>query len=189
MVACGGWNRIYELGICRKQGNKEARSFAFYFVHDIYVWIRKGKGIMSRSGYNDCDDVLAIGRWRAQVASAIRGKRGQAFLRELAAAMDAMPEKSLIANELIDEDGNCCTIGVICKLRNIDTSNVDATDPEQVGSLVGIAKQLASEIEYENDEFWKYERIPATSAWNRVDETNEERWQRMRRWVEKNIKQ
>lgn len=32
---------------------------------------------MGRHGYtDDCDDVLASGRWRGIVASAIRGKRG-----------------------------------------------------------------------------------------------------------------
>jgi hypothetical protein len=39
-------------------------------------------------------------RWRGAVASAIRGGRGQAFLREMLAAMDAMPVKRLVANEL-----------------------------------------------------------------------------------------
>ena len=41
---------------------------------------------MSRSGYCDDygdDDPLALGRYRAQVNSAIRGKRGQALLRRL----------------------------------------------------------------------------------------------------------
>ena len=60
---------------------------------------------MSRSGYVDCDDPLAAGRWSAQVKSAMRGKRGQAFLRELASAMDAMPVKELIADELINSEG------------------------------------------------------------------------------------
>jgi hypothetical protein len=56
---------------------------------------------MSRSGYSDdCEDVLAWGRWRGRVASAIRGKRGQAFLKELLAALDALPEKRLVANDL-----------------------------------------------------------------------------------------
>jgi hypothetical protein len=45
---------------------------------------------MSRSGYSDDLDPLALGRWRGRVASAMRGKRGQAFLREMLAAMDAM---------------------------------------------------------------------------------------------------
>lgn len=56
---------------------------------------------MSRSGYvDDMDDTLALGRWRAQVASATRGKRGQKLLRDLLAALDAMPEKRLVAYEL-----------------------------------------------------------------------------------------
>lgn len=44
---------------------------------------------MSRHGYSDdChDDILSFGQWRGQVASAIRGKRGQAFLKELIAAL------------------------------------------------------------------------------------------------------
>lgn len=57
---------------------------------------------MSRSGYTeDCDDNWQLIRWRGAVASAIRGKRGQAFLRELLAALDAMPEKRLIADALV----------------------------------------------------------------------------------------
>lgn len=58
---------------------------------------------MSRSGYvddMDVDDALAHGRWRAQVASATRGKRGQKLLRDLLSALDAMPEKRLVAYEL-----------------------------------------------------------------------------------------
>lgn len=56
---------------------------------------------MSRSGYNDDEiDMLALGRWRAQVRSATRGKRGQRLLRDMLAALDAMPEKRLIAGEL-----------------------------------------------------------------------------------------
>lgn len=132
---------------------------------------------MSRSGYtDDCDDPLQLGRWRAQVKSAIRGKRGQAFLSELADAMDAMPEKVLIANELINEEGDCCTIGVVCKSRGIDVSKIDHEEPEQVGAAVGIARQLAAEIEYENDEGW-YGRA----------ESPEDRWKRMRNWVGRQI--
>lgn len=145
---------------------------------------------MSRSGYvDDVDDTLALGRWRAQVKSAIRGKRGQSFLRELAKAMDAMPEKVLIASQLIDDEGDCCTIGVVCKLRSLDVSTVDCQDPTEVGSLVGIAHQLAAEIEYENDECGdRYERTEAGS-FKRVAETPEERWVRMRKWVQSHIKE
>ena len=134
---------------------------------------------MSRSGYTDdvSDDPLASGRWRQAVKRAIKGKRGQAFLRELAAAMDAMPEKVLITDELIDLYGDCCTIGVVCKSRGLDISTVDYDDPQAVGDAVGIAKAMAAEIEFENDgDFW------------RRDETPEQRWQRMRKWVADQIK-
>ena len=134
--------------------------------------------IMSRSGYtDDFDDGLAAGRWRAQVRSAIRGNRGQSFLRELLAALDAMPVKQLIAEELVTADGQCCTIGVVCKSRGIDVSRVDYEDPESVGKVVGIAHQMAAEIEYMNDE---------CGPWDH-EETSVERWQRMRNWVESQL--
>lgn len=56
---------------------------------------------MSRAGYcDDLDDPLEHGRWRAQVRSATRGKRGQKLLRDLLAALDAMPEKRLVGDVL-----------------------------------------------------------------------------------------
>lgn len=134
---------------------------------------------MSRSGYtDDCDDVLAIGRWRGMVSSAIRGRRGQAFLREMAAAMDAMPEKVLIANELIDQDGDCCAIGSVCKARQLDVTGVDVNDRDEVGILVGIAPAMAAEIEHINDECGPYGR----------DETPESRWVRVRAWIDSKLK-
>lgn len=133
---------------------------------------------MSRSGYvDDGEDNLELGRWRGQVASAIRGKRGQAFLREVLAIMDDTPEsdRHLIRGTLIDQDGCCCTIGLVCKARGIDVSVVDVDDAYQVGELVGIAYQMAAEIECWNDEIFD-------------DCTPEQRWQRMREWVEGKIR-
>jgi hypothetical protein len=145
---------------------------------------------MSRSGYVDDGDLdpLELGRWRAQVASSIRGKRGQQFLRELADAMDAMPVKELIASALINSEGACCTIGVVCKSRGLDVSNVDVTDPESVGNVVGISRQLAAEIEYLNDECPDFRKDPETGEW-KWDETPAERWARMRKWVNGKIKE
>ena len=130
---------------------------------------------MSRSGYtDDGEDGLALGRWRAQVRSAIRGKRGQAFLKELIDALDAMDVKALIAEELVATDGAVCAIGAVCKARGLDVRGVDYDSPEDVAATVGIASQMVAEIEYENDE----------GAWK---ETDEQRWDRMRRWAESNI--
>lgn len=146
---------------------------------------------MSRSGYSDDhDDYLALGRYRGRVASAIRGKRGQEFLRELAAALDAMPEKRLVSNSFQREDGCVCALGAVAKLRNIDTRKFDSVDTEYdeldtdgVGAAFGIAGCLAAEIMYENDEF---------SAWapseGRFHSAPEARWRYMRDWVERNLR-
>lgn len=131
---------------------------------------------MSRSGYcDDIDDYWAFIRHRGAVKSSLRGKRGQEFLKELAAAMDAMPEKILIASELKTEDGAFCTLGVVGQARGIDMTDVDPEDYVAVASKFGIAEAMAREIVFENDE----------AAWHR--ETPEERWSRMRQWVAENI--
>lgn len=108
---------------------------------------------MSRSGYDDdCDDVLALGRWRAQVKSAIRGKRGQRFLRDLIEALDELPEKKLIANDLVDESGCVCALGALGKKRSVAIDSVDTHDYDALGSIFDIAHQLAQEVMWENDE-------------------------------------
>lgn len=135
---------------------------------------RFGKGLfMSRSGYSD--DCENPGLWRGVVARAVRGKRGQSFLHELATAMDAMPVKELIAETLIDERGQCCTIGVVCKARGLDLSRVDDSDPTSVAGAIGVADALAAEIAYENDEGGLRNETPA------------QRWVRMRKWVADNL--
>jgi len=127
---------------------------------------------MSRSGYSDDCDNLEL--YRATVDRALHGKRGQAFLKELAAAMDAMPEKILIAGELINEHGECCAIGAVCKARAIDVSKIWYDEPDNVAKAIGVARSMAAEIAYMNDEWTN-------------DATPHERWKRMRRWVEENI--
>ncbi len=130
---------------------------------------------MSRSGYSEDCDSNAIYLYRATVERAIKGKRGQVFLKELATAMDAMPVKRLIPSELIAETGEVCAIGTVCKARGLDVSKVDEYCPDEVGKLVGISRSMAAEIEYENDEC------------GRRDETPEQRWDRMRKWVDEQI--
>lgn len=158
---------------------------------------------MSRSGYTDDCENLAL--WRGAVDRAINGKRGQAMLRELAAAMDAMPEKTLAADSLVTADGEFCTLGVLGAARGIDLSALDPEDPEQVADAFGIAKAMAQEIVYLNDEQdddyeWVEVEIcgpmrPWNPEWGRhvqrkhtsVLDGPERRWRRMRAWVAKHI--
>jgi len=130
---------------------------------------------MNRSGYSDDFDEWSLIRWRGAVASAFKGKRGQAFLRELLAALDALPEKRLIAEDLMNEQGEVCAIGAVCKARGIDTTLIDPYCRETVAAAVGIAPAMAAEISYENDE------------WGDVTPTG--RYARMHKWIESEIRE
>ena len=133
---------------------------------------------MSRSGYtDDCyDDQWQAIMWRGAVASAIRGKRGQAFLRELIDALDAMPERRLIAHDL-EKDGAVCAIGSVGTRRGVEMGKLDPKEPSQIAEAFGIAAPLVREIEWYNDEG------------GNSRETPEDRWRRMRTWAEKMLMQ
>jgi len=134
---------------------------------------------MSRSGYSD--DCENLGLWRGAVERAIRGKRGQAFLREMANALDAMPEKELISGEIVRQtsassEARVCAIGAVAQARKLDVSKLDIEDGDDVGQAFGIAQALAREIVFENDEASPCGETPAA------------RWTRMRAWVTKNLR-
>jgi hypothetical protein len=131
---------------------------------------------VSRSGYGDdfgdVDDQWGVIRWRGAVASAIRGRRGQAFLREMLAALDAMPVKELVSNGLEDGD-RVCAIGAVGRVRGVDMSNIDPEDWEQVARAFGISEALVRQIAFLNDEY----------GYNDPGR----RWAGMRTWVVKQL--
>lgn len=132
---------------------------------------------MSRSGYSDDyeNDWQWI-CWHGAVKRAFRGKRGQAFLKEMLEALDALPEKRLISYELIEE-GEVCALGSVGLRRNMDLSMLDPEDYKHIANTFGIARAMAQEIMYMNDECC-------------FDiETPEHRWQRMRNWITSEIKE
>lgn len=133
---------------------------------------------MSRSGYNDDCENLAM--YRGQVASAIRGRRGQAFLSELVGALDTLPEKRLIAHDLRNSEG-VCALGAVGSKRGVELEKFDPEDADTLSGVFGIAHQLVRELEYENDEgFW--------GSHYRELETPEHRWQRIRDWAVKHLR-
>lgn len=71
---------------------------------------------MSRSGYHDDIEHWDLIRWRGAVASAIRGVRGQRFLKELMQALENLPDQRLIAHEL-EKGGEVCALGAVGKSR------------------------------------------------------------------------
>lgn len=146
---------------------------------------------MTRSNYTSDADNLAM--WRGQVASAIRGRRGQKFLRDLIAALDAMPERRLIKHEL-EKDGEVCAIGALGKVRGISMTELDPEDTQEVANAFDIAHQLAAEVVYMNDEYFDFTYdVPNPDLRSgqprtlRRDYTPEERWTLMRGWAAEHI--
>ena len=133
---------------------------------------------MSRSGYSDDCSGWELIRWRGAVASAIRGKRGQEFLREVLSVLDAMPVKQL-AKETLEAEGQFCTIGTVLHSRGIAIADGEMFwgSPDEIAQLLGSTHALVAEIVYENDEYYWLKETPA------------ERWVRMRTWVFNNIKE
>ncbi len=134
---------------------------------------------MSRSGYGDDCENWAIICWRGAVASGIRGKRGQAFLREMLKALDELEQHELITDDL-EREGKVCALGAVGVKRGLDMSKLDPYESDQIAEAFGISRALACEIVYMNDEAGLY--------WN-PDETvrNRNRYERMRRWVIEHI--
>lgn len=132
---------------------------------------------MSRSQYDTDIDHWGLIRWSGAVKSALRGKRGQAALREMLAALDAMPVKELICDYLIRHDGSVCALGALAVARgkSDEARETDADDCESVSNLFNIAQAMVRKIEYENDEGLLRSESPT------------ERWGRMRAWVASQI--
>jgi hypothetical protein len=150
---------------------------------------------MSRSGYNEDGDGdnWSLICWRGAVNSAIKGKRGQAMLRDLLAALDAMPDKRLVAGDL-EVDGQFCALGVLGQARNLTLASIDTYDWGALGTNFNVAEALAREIMWINDESVRtHEYVatgePYTNEWKRVEVTNAplRRWEIVREWVENNI--
>lgn len=130
-----------------------------------------------RSGYTDDIDNRDLAMWRGRVASAIRGRRGQQLLKDLLAALDAMPEKCLVRMDLVNADG-VCALGAVGKARGVaDIDTIDPEDHHVLGERLNVAECLIQEIEFTNDDDFAYQQ-----------ETPEQRFVRVRKWVQENIR-
>lgn len=135
---------------------------------------------MGRAGYDDCGGMDSDERWqwicwRGAVKSAIRGRKGQAFLKEMLAALEALPDAHLIIDEMEDIYGSVCALGAVGQVRKIDLSRIDPYDYSSVAGAFGIPESLAREIMHLNDDY-NYQSSPR------------ERWYEMKVWLERQIK-
>lgn len=144
---------------------------------------------MSRSGYSedyDCDEesMRLANLYRASTERSIKGKRGQALLRDLLGALDAMPVKELVYGEFATPDGAVCALGCVGKARGVKLDDLDPIAMEEnqewseLAKRFNIAESLAREVMAVND---------GDGAWISHDETPAKRWTRMRKWVAEQV--
>jgi len=112
------------------------------------------------------------------VACATTGYRGQHLLCKLRDALDAMPVKRLITDAIKDNNtGEVCALGALDPAAPAYDEDDDWQYAEKLARHFGIATALAAEIVYMNDE---------AAIWR--SETPEERWVRIRAWVQEQIR-
>ena len=135
---------------------------------------------MSRAGFGDDDGTYPYELWERTVENAINGKRGQKFLHELIAALDALPEKKLISYRLRDDTGAVCALGAVCARKQIDTAPLEPGEDEEylhwppLAGALNISETLVRVVEHENDE---------ADEWCDRKLTPEGRWQHVRDWA------
>lgn len=142
----------------------------------------------SRFEYCDDGEGIPIGLWRNIVKRSITGKRGQEALRELEAALLALPQKRLISGFVRDE-GNVCAVGALGLYREMQAGKSldDALEalPEwadndfetaEYGRDLGLTETLAWTIAEANDEKFS-------------DMSPEARYDAMLAWVRDRLRQ
>lgn len=154
---------------------------------------------MSRSGYSD--EAEDVGLWRGAVASALRGRRGQAFLRELLSALDALPLPRLVREDLVRAQeyeviggAEYCALGAVGRRRGTDLTKVDPYNNLEVAETFDVAHALACEVMWVNDNsklaYYRQVTLSDGKLWHlRRDETPEERFARVRAWVVSNLRE
>jgi len=158
---------------------------------------------MSRSGYDydgDCESNYYL-LYPSIVRRATNGKRGQSFFKALRDALEALPEKRLVPDELQTEDGAVCALGALGRARGVELSKLDPEDVDGVAKTFGVAATLVREVTHANDDEFKHygKRIPLYGpptehmSWFNTEprlyipETPEERYERVLGWVRSQI--
>lgn len=153
-----------------------------------------------RIGYSDEEDYPGqFGLWQGNCQRSLKGRAGQAALRELEAALLALPDKRLIAEELMDDNGAVCGIGAVAKFRGVITEEMRAQgehDMEGVGVDLGMPRLVAWKIVEMNDLQFSGTNLlfaegpyrwPAEQPYAYIEVTPEQRYERMLKWVREQI--
>lgn len=153
-----------------------------------------------RIGYSEDEDYPGqFGLWQGNCARSLKGKAGQATLRELEAALLALPSKRLIAKSLVDAHGEVCAIGALAEFKGEITDDMIGQgeyDMEAIGIELGMPRLVAWKIVEMNDLQFSGQdllfaegpyRWPAEQPYAYVEVTPEQRYERMLAWVREQL--
>lgn len=165
---------------------------------------------MSRVGdYDDWDDdekwMLNHGRWEKNSRTTLESKRGQRALREIEAALLALPEPRLAYETFHkverDESGKetvqACVLGAYAAHKGVEIpDSLNGEDYEYRSSLTGQTYQEHTTCPAEETASWAEKNLGLafTLAWNLVElndregETPEQRYERVLAYVRAHIK-
>lgn len=134
--------------------------------------------------------------WQANCRRSLQGKTGQQELRELEAALAALPVKRLIHGALEDEHGGVCAIAAYAKHKGHDISKADPEDESDiVGIEAGMPRLVAWKVVEMNDlrfddYYWDTAEGPTWDPFSkgggyqvRLPCTPEKRYELMLAWV------
>lgn len=160
-----------------------------------------------RLNWSDDEEVPGqFALWQANCQRSMRGKLGQRELRELEAALLALPEKRLIHGSLTDEDGGVCAIACYAKHKGIDVSKFDPEyGSDEVGIAGGMPRLVAWKVvalnDIEIDDYFVTAEGPTMPLWpherahyrnqgvrQRMTYTPEERYLKVLSWVQEALK-
>lgn len=168
-----------------------------------------------RIGYSEEEDYPGqFGLWQANCQRSLKGRAGQTALRELEAALLALPDKRLIAGKMIDSDGEVCAIGALAKHKgrdlvaetraqlaeigiDRDVDEIDGDDEmEEIGVELGMPRLVAwkvvelNDIQLEGRTLIQNEgpyRWPAEKPKEWVPITPEVRYEKVLAWVQRQL--
>jgi hypothetical protein len=153
---------------------------------------------------NYCDEEDRPGQfalWDANCRRSLNGKAGQRALRELEAALLALPDKRLIRGSLVDGQGGVCAIACYANYKGVDLSKFDPEDEsDEVGIAAGMPHLVAWKVVALNDvvfdTVWEVAHGPVQRGHGVYkggiplvrDMTPEERYVAVLKWVRTQLK-
>jgi hypothetical protein len=153
--------------------------------------------ITTRAG-NELQEILGdmwgYVRYRGALRNAIKGKRGQAFLKELLEAIEALPEKKLAVGAFRDRDGCASALGALALKRGHSPDELAGfhyMTPDQLARFFGIQPVLIRHIVHMHDVeipfICAYRHNNITLEIEDDEETRAEAWRDMHNWLNRSI--